>query len=156
MIISQVAKSTGVSVKMIRHYEEIGLIKKAGRSHAGYRIYSENDIHVLTFIRQARNLGFSIEQIRELVGLWQNKRRSSRKVKELALNHIQELDLRIKELLEIRQAITDLAERCHGDERPDCPIIDGLENAAAHPCHNTGPNRKFGLQKTRHSLKKVS
>jgi MerR family copper efflux transcriptional regulator len=145
MNIGQAAKASGVSAKMIRHYEEIGLIKKAGRSESGYRTYSENDLHILVFVRQSRNLGFSIDEIRELLGLWQNRRRSSRKVKELALRHIEELDLRINELQEIKQAISHLADQCHGDDRPDCPIIDGLTAQTQIVEHN-GRNRKFGVK----------
>ena len=130
MNIGEAAQVSGVSAKMIRHYEDIGLIPKAGRTTSGYRVYSGTDLHVLSFIRQARNLGFSIGRIRDLLGLWQNKRRTSQKVKELAMNHLQELDERILELQEIRQAIAHLADHCHGDERPDCPILEGL--AADH------------------------
>ena len=126
MNIGDAARQSGVSAKMIRHYEEIGLIPRAGRTSSGYRVYSHTDLHVLGFIRQARNLGFSIDSIRDLLGLWRNKRRSSKKVKELAMNHLQELDERILELQEIRQAIAHLADHCHGDERPDCPILEGL------------------------------
>lgn len=145
MNIGQAAQSSGVSAKMIRHYEDIGLIKKASRSSSGYRVYSENDMHILAFIRQARNLGFSIEQIRELLDLWQKKRRTSRKVKELALKHIQELNDRIKELQDIQQAIFQLVSKCHGDDRPDCPIIDNFAIPAQQHGH-TGKNRKFGLK----------
>ena len=126
MNIGDAARQSGVSAKMIRHYEEIGLIPRAGRTSSGYRVYSRTDLHVLGFIRQARNLGFSIDRIRDLLGLWRNKRRSSKKVKELAMNHLQELDERILVLQQIRQAIAHLADHCHGDERPDCPILDGL------------------------------
>ena len=137
MNIGEAARASGVSAKMIRHYEEIGLIPKAGRTASGYRVYADGDLHVLRFVRQARNLGFAIDRIRDLLGLWQNRRRSSRKVKALALNHIAELDERILELQEIRQAIAHLAAHCHGDERPDCPILDGL---AADPGHHlNGP-----------------
>ena len=95
MNIGEAARASGVSAKMIRHYEEIGLVPKAGRTASGYRVYSDGDLHVLRFVRQARNLGFAIDRIRDLLGLWQNRRRSSRKVKALALNHIAELDERI-------------------------------------------------------------
>lgn len=145
MNIGQVAQSSGISAKMIRHYEDIGLIKKASRSTSGYRVYSENDLHSLIFVRQARNLGFSIEQIRELLGLWQNKRRASHKVKELAIKHIQGLNVRIKELQDIQQAIAKLVNNCQGDDRPDCPIIDSLTSPAHSPIP-TGKNKKFGLK----------
>src|SRR3989304_2886170 len=97
MNIGETARSSGVSAKMIRHYEEIGLIPKANRTDSGYRQYNGNDVHTLRFIRQARNLGFSIRQIEELLGLWRNQRRPSRKVKALALAHIEELDARIRQ-----------------------------------------------------------
>lgn len=126
MNIGQAAKQSGVSAKMIRHYEEIGLIPNAHRTAAGYRVYQNKDLHVLRFVKQARNLGFSIEQIRELLNLWQNKRRTSRRVKALAMNHIQDLDERIEGLQEMRSTIAYLANHCHGDDRPDCPILDGL------------------------------
>lgn len=132
MNIGQAASASGVSAKMIRHYEEIGLIPKVGRTAAGYRVYAEQDLHVLAFIKQARNLGFSIEQIRELLNLWHNKRRSSRKVKELAVNHIQQLDERIKELQAMRRVIAELAEHCHGDDRPECPILNELVEGNQH------------------------
>lgn len=126
MNIGQAARASGVSAKMIRHYEEIGLIGKAQRTGSGYRVYADTDVHTLRFIRQARNLGFPIEQIRDLLGLWKNQRRTSRKVKELALLHIAELDERIRELQEIKQTLSHLVHHCHGDERPDCPILDSL------------------------------
>ncbi|OGA16560.1 MAG: Cu(I)-responsive transcriptional regulator [Betaproteobacteria bacterium RIFCSPLOWO2_02_FULL_66_14] len=126
MNIGETARSSGVSAKMIRHYEEIGLIPKANRTDSGYRQYNGNDVHTLRFIRQARNLGFSIRQIEELLGLWRNQRRPSRKVKALALAHVEELDARIRELEAMKQTLQELAAHCHGDERPECPILDGL------------------------------
>jgi len=128
MSIGQAASSGGVSAKMIRHYESIGLLAPARRTAAGYRLYTDKDVHTLRFIRQARELGFSIEQIKNLLGLWQNQRRTSRKVKELAAGHIAGLDERIRELQAIRQALVYLVQHCHGDDRPDCPILDGLAN----------------------------
>lgn len=133
--IGQVARESGVSAKMIRHYETIGLLNEAQRTDAGYRVYDQVDIHRLRFIRQSRNLGFPMEQIKELLGLWQNQRRTSRKVKELALKHVAELDERIRELQEIKRTLTHLVDHCHGDDRPDCPILDGLAETkhAYHP-----------------------
>lgn len=128
MNIGQAATQGGVSAKMIRHYETIGLLKTVRRSAAGYRVYNNNDVHTLRFIRQARSLGFSMDQIRDLLGLWQNQRRTSRKVRELALNHIAELDERIRELQEIRHVLSHLVQHCHGDDRPDCPILESLAN----------------------------
>lgn len=124
--IGETARASGVSAKMIRHYEDIGLIPKARRTKSGYRRYYGNDVHTLRFIRQARNLGFSIKQIGELLGLWRNQRRSSSKVKALALAHIDALDARIRELEAMKQTLQKLAAHCHGDARPECPILDGL------------------------------
>ena len=124
--ISSAAERSGVSAKMIRHYEEIGLIPKAGRTMAGYRIYREADIHTLRFVRRARDLGFTIKEIETLLGLWRNRRRASADVKKLALKHIADLDLRIAEMQAMRTALGNLARCCHGDQRPDCPILEDL------------------------------
>ncbi len=132
--IGDAAAAAGVSAKMIRHYEEIGLVPKAKRTYSGYRTYSENEVHVLRFIRQARGLGFSIKQVGELLGLWQNNRRSSATVKKLALDHIRELDEKIREMHAMRSTLERLAKHCHGDERPECPILAELSaSAAAQP-----------------------
>jgi Cu(I)-responsive transcriptional regulator len=128
MNIGQAAEKGGVSAKMIRHYETIGLLNPARRTASGYRVYTESDVHTLRFIKQSRNLGFSMQQISNLLDLWRNQRRTSRKVKELALTHMEELDDRIRELQQIRQALDHLVNHCHGDERPDCPILEGLAN----------------------------
>jgi MerR family copper efflux transcriptional regulator len=124
--IGQASEASGVSAKMIRHYEEIGLVKPATRTFANYRIYSANDVHTLQFIKRARNVGFSMKQIGELLGLWQNTRRSSANVKKLALEHIQELETKIAEMQSMTAVLKELADYCHGDHRPDCPILDGL------------------------------
>lgn len=126
MNIGATAQATGVSAKMIRHYEQIGLITKAPRSAGGYRTYSAKEVHTLRFIRQARKLGFSTQQISELLSLWHDKSRPSRKVKTLALAHIADLDARIRELNAMKDALAVLASHCHGDERTECPILDGL------------------------------
>ncbi|MQQ99938.1 Cu(I)-responsive transcriptional regulator [Glaciimonas soli] len=126
MNIGEAALASGVSAKMIRHYEESGLIPKASRSDAGYRTYTERDIHLLRFIRQGRVLGFSMKQISELISLWLNQSRPSSKVKELTLHHIQELDAKIQELENMKATLQNLARHCHGDTRPECPILDGL------------------------------
>ena len=126
MNIGAAAQASGVSAKMIRHYEEIGLIPPANRSDAGYRTYSERDVHVLRFIRQGRVLGFSMKQITELIGLWLDQSRSSSKVKQLAQEHIRELDAKINELQVMKSTLERLASSCHGDSRPECPILDGL------------------------------
>jgi Cu(I)-responsive transcriptional regulator len=129
MNIGEAAQASGVSAKMVRHYEEIGLIPRAKRTLAGYRMYSPGDVHTLRFIRQARNLGFSIGQIGKLLALWQDRRRPSRKVKELAHAHIQELEERIREMQDMKRTLETLVKHCHGDDRPDCPILEGLEKA---------------------------
>ena len=131
MNIGEAAKHSGVSAKMIRHYESIGLIPRATRTYSGYRTYSGKDVHTLRFIRQARNLGFSIKQIEQLLGLWRNQRRPSSKVKALAQEHIVELDARIAELEAMKRTLASLAEHCHGDDRPECPILDGLAESSA-------------------------
>lgn len=130
MNIGQAASASGISAKMLRHYEEVGLLPPPARTDAGYRRYSERDVHVLRFIRHARDLGFSIAQIGELVGLWQNRRRPSRQVKALALAHIEELDRKVRELQAMKATLEHLAHCCHGDERPDCPILDELSRGA--------------------------
>ena len=129
--IGEAAEASGVSAKMIRHYEENGLMPKAGRTVAGYRIYRDTDVHVLRFIRRARDLGFSLKEIKGLLGLWNNRRRASADVKKLAEKHVEELDAKIAELQAMRRTLADLAHHCHGDDRPDCPILDDL----ARGCH---------------------
>ena len=129
MNIGQAASETGLSSKMIRHYEEIGLLKDARRSDAGYRLYSENDLHVLRFIKRARSFGFSLEQIKLLLSLWQDRKRASKDVKVLAQKHIHELDEKIKELVEMRDVLASLSQHCAGDQRPDCPILGDLAAA---------------------------
>lgn len=129
MNIGQAAAATGVSAKMVRHYESIGLLPAAGRTEAGYRQYTERDLNMLRFIRHSRDLGFSLEQIRELLDLWQNRRRSSRQVKALAEAHIAQIDQKLSELQGVRATLAHLVHCCHGDDRPDCPIIDTLEAA---------------------------
>ncbi len=127
MNIGQVAEASGVSAKMIRHYEEIGVIPKISRTLSGYRQYSETDVHLLRFVRQARDLGFSMEQIKTLVGLWRNKRRKSSEVKKLALEHVESLETKIQQLTEMSKTLKHLAHCCHGDERPECPILDKMD-----------------------------
>jgi Cu(I)-responsive transcriptional regulator len=124
--IGQAAAASGVSAKMIRHYEENGLIPKVGRTLAGYRVYREPDVHLLRFIRRARSLGFSMKEIQGLIGLWMNRRRASSDVKRLAMKHVEELDAKITELQAVRRTLMELAQHCHGNHRPDCPILDDL------------------------------
>ena len=130
MNIGQAAAASGVSAKMIRYYESIGLIPKIVRTESGYRVYSDHDVHTLRFIRQSRDLGFSIDQIRELLGLWHNRRRPSRQVKALAEAHIQELEQKAQELLAMKSTLQHLVQSCRGDDRPECPIIETLADAA--------------------------
>jgi Cu(I)-responsive transcriptional regulator len=129
--IGDAAAAAGVSAKMIRHYEDIGLIPKARRTYSGYRMYSDKEVHVLRFIRQGRSLGFSIKQIGELLGLWQNNRRASSTVKKLALEHVRELEEKIREMHAMKATLERLATHCHGDDRPECPILDELSATAA-------------------------
>jgi MerR family copper efflux transcriptional regulator len=131
MNIGEASKVAGVSAKMIRHYEGVGLVPKARRTDSGYRQYTDGDIHTLRFIRHARDLGFSIHEIAKLVGLWQNRRRPSRLVKALAEVHIRELEQKAQELLAMKAALEHLVRSCHGDERPDCPILDTLASDAS-------------------------
>jgi len=154
MNIGQAAKASGVSAKMIRHYESVGLFPEATRTESGYRQYTEKEVSTLRFIRQSRDLGFSIEQIRELLGLWQNRKRSSRHVRALAQAHIEELDAKLKELQAMKATLEHLVHCCHGDDRPDCPIIESLESpqpVVAEPAGHHG-NGHAGLQPGRRRM----
>lgn len=124
--IGRAAELSGVTAKMIRHYESLELIPKAARTLGDYRVYTASDIHTLRFIRRARGLGFSMDEIGTLLSLWRNQRRASKEVKRLALKHVAELDHKIEELQSMRSALADLAAHCHGDARPECPILDDL------------------------------
>lgn len=127
MNIGQAARETGVSAKMIRYYEQSGLVPPAERTASGYREYSQADIHMLRFVRRARDLGFSMPEISELLGLWRDKSRQSAEVKRIARAHIDDLHARIRNLQEMANTLTTLADSCHGDDRPECPIIERLE-----------------------------
>ena len=127
MNIGRVSLASGVSQRMIRHYEKIGLIAPASRRDSGYRDYGERDLHTLRFIGRARDVGFSIEEIRQLLALWNDRDRSSADVKALALARAAELKRKARELNEMRRSLEHLASRCHGDDRPDCPILGSLE-----------------------------
>lgn len=127
MNIGQAASASGVTPKMIRYYESISLVPEAGRTNGGYRVYGQDDVRVLRFIHQARTLGFPTEQIRQLLGLWQDRDRASAEVKKIALQHIAELDMRIAELIEMRSALGYLASHCAGDDRPACPILESID-----------------------------
>lgn len=132
MNIGQAAKRTGLSAKMIRYYESIGLLKPASRSDSGYRLYGQDDLHSLTFIKRSRDLGFSLEEVAKLLTLWQDRQRASADVKALASEHIADLNRRIEELVSLRDTLSELVAHCHGDDRPDCPILKDL---AAGCCH---------------------
>lgn len=144
--IGDAARASGVSAKMIRHYEHIGLIRRPGRSPSGYRRYGHEDVHTLSFVRRARELGFSLQQIGELLSLWQNKKRSSSRVKALCLAHVAAIDARMRDLELVKRSLEALAARCHGDERPLCPILEDLANgsdtgAAATPHRRPAASR---------------
>lgn len=126
MNIGEAAEVSGVNAKLIRHYESIGIIPKASRSDSGYRVYSESDVHILTFVRRARTLGFSMKEIKKLVGLWRNKSRASADVKSLAIEHVKQLEQKIEDLQSMTKTLKELAKCCHGDNRPDCPILEEL------------------------------
>jgi Cu(I)-responsive transcriptional regulator len=141
MNIGDAAKASGVSAKMIRHYEEVGLLAAPRRTDAGYRQYSDSEVHTLRFICHARDLGFSIHAIGELVGLWQNRKRPSRQVKALAQAHILALDLKAQEILAMKATLEHLVHRCRGDDRPDCPILENLADESRTFGGVATPNR---------------
>jgi MerR family copper efflux transcriptional regulator len=126
--IGQAAARSGVTAKMVRHYESLGLLPAIGRTDAGYRQYGENEVHTLRFVRRARDLGFSMAEIAQLLKLWQNRRRASADVKRIALAHVADLERRMNEMAAMKRTLERLAECCHGDHRPDCPILDELGN----------------------------
>lgn len=149
--IGETAKASGLSAKMIRHYEKVGLFPEASRTEAGYRQYTDKEVSTLRFIRQSRDLGFSIQQIRELLGLWLNQRRPSRQVKALAQAHLQELDAKLQELQAMKATLAHLVDHCHGDDQPDCPIVENLADEQ-RPIPDATPHRfrGSGLQPGRH------
>ena len=164
MNIGEAAKASGVSAKMIRHYELVGLVPQPIRTDSGYRQYTASEVHTLRFIRQARDLGFSIPQIGELVGLWQDRGRPSRQVKALAQAHIEVLDRKVQDLLAMKATLEHLARCCHGDDRPECPILERLAGSeAVTPTANAESGRKkqgaaFGTlrPRARHGLKSTA
>lgn len=129
--IGEAARRTGVSPKMIRHYEGLGLLPAPPRTDSGYRLYDDDALHTLHFIRRARDLGFGMVDIAQLLDLWRNRRRASATVKKLALRHIDELQQRIDELEAMKRTLGRLAHECHGNERSACPILDDLAREAA-------------------------
>ncbi|CAD5107256.1 Cu(I)-responsive transcriptional regulator [Zestomonas carbonaria] len=133
MNIGQAAKASGLTAKMIRYYESIGLLPSAGRSESGYRQFSAQDLHTLAFIKRSRDLGFSLEEVGKLLQLWQDRQRASADVKALAIEHIAELNRKIAELAGLRDTLQELVAHCQGDHRPDCPILKDLESGNC--CH---------------------
>ena len=131
--IGEAARRSGVSARMIRHYESLGLLPDVVRTDSGYRQYSEADVHSLRFVKRARDLGFSMEEIGELIGLWHNRRRASASVKRIAQKHLADLEQRIAAMESMRSTLAHLVHCCHGDARPDCPILEDLANATATP-----------------------
>lgn len=148
MNIGEAALASGVSAKMIRHYERVELLPPAPRTDSGYRQYSERDVSVLRFVRHSRDLGFSIDRIRELLDLWHDRRRSSRQVKSLAQAHLAELDAKLNELRAMKATLEHLVRSCHGDDRPECPIIETLESAVSggDGCRTHPRRASSGLQ----------
>ena len=148
MNIGEAAKASGVSVKMIRHYEAIGLLPAATRTESGYRVYRPEDVHALRFIRNARDLGFPLAEIEELLGLWQDKERSSAEVKNLALVHLATIEQKARSLQAVGDTLRHLANACHGDGRPECPILEGLseQDPPAAPSARRAERRREGLR----------
>jgi Cu(I)-responsive transcriptional regulator len=126
MNIGEAAKLSGVSAKMVRHYESLGLLPEVARTDSGYRQYGDKEVHTLRFIRRARDLGFSMAEIGELLKLWQNQRRSSANVRKIAQQHIEQLDAKMAEMAAMRKTLQHLVHCCSGDDRPDCPILEEL------------------------------
>jgi MerR family copper efflux transcriptional regulator len=138
MNIGQAAAGTGISAKMIRYYESIGLLEPAERSASGYRTYGDKELHTLRFIRRARDLGFSVEQMQELLALWRDRHRASSEVKRIALRHVEGLERKAAELQQMADTLRHLAEHCKGNNRPDCPIIDELGGVGTNPADSHG------------------
>lgn len=128
MNIGDAAQASGISAKMIRYYESIGLIGPVARTESGYRVYGDAELHTLRFVRRARDLGFSVEQMNELLALWRDRSRASADVKRIALEHVATLERKADELRQMADTLKHLAHHCHGDTRPDCPIIEELSN----------------------------
>ncbi|MDX0407974.1 Cu(I)-responsive transcriptional regulator [Sinorhizobium medicae] len=143
MNIGEASKVSGVSSKMIRYYEQIGLISPAVRTASSYRTYGDNDVHTLRFIRRARDLGFSVEQIKELLALWRDRSRASSDVKAVALEHIAELERKLAAIQDMTRTLKHLASHCHGDGRPDCPIIEEMAKGGGPA--KTEINPRFGV-----------
>ncbi len=159
MNIGEAAIRSGVSAKMVRHYESLGLLAPVARTQAGYRQYGMAEVHTLRFIRRGRELGFSMAEIGELLELWQNRQRASGDVKRIAQAHVADLDRRIAEMTSMRRSLEALVHCCHGNDRPDCPILDGLAGTeppapvGARPrekiAHSQRPDAGHGAQASR-------
>lgn len=135
MNIGEAARLSGVSAKMVRHYESLGLLPSVPRTDSGYRQYGDGEVHTLRFIKRARELGFSMDEIGQLVGLWRNRRRASASVRRIAQQHADDLAERIAAMQAMQRTLQALIEGCHGDDRPDCPILDDLGGLPASCCH---------------------
>lgn len=146
MNISQAARQSGISAKMIRYYEKIRLIPPASRSESNYREYTAEDVERLSFINRSRNLGFSVDEIQGLLGLWGDRSRKSADVKHIAQHHITQLKAKIQSLQELVQTLEELADSCHGDHQPDCPIIDELESKDGASTTGALSAFKFGVK----------
>jgi MerR family transcriptional regulator, copper efflux regulator len=133
MNIGEAARRSGVSAKTIRYYESVGLIPAAGRTAAGYRAYTANEVETLRFIQRARSLGFSVEDVAGLLELWRDRSRASADVKAIAMKHVADIERKIAELDTIRRTLLDLTTRCCGDDHPECPILDGLASPPSSP-----------------------
>lgn len=148
MNIGEAGEKAGVSAKMARHYESLGLLPKVGRTESGYRVYADNEVHTLRFIKRSRDLGFSMAEIADLLKLWQDRRRPSASVKKVAAAHLMELDRKIEEMQSMRKTLSHLVHCCQGDSRPDCPILEDLaaspeaRHSAATVAHATRPDRR--------------
>ena len=129
--IGEAARRAGVSARMVRHYESLGLLPHVGRTDSGYRQYTEAEVHALRFIRRARDLGFAMDEIATLLGLWQDRSRASSQVKRIAQAHVDDLGARIAAMQAMQRTLQSLVQCCHGDQRPECPILDDLASAPA-------------------------
>ncbi|MGH6894962.1 MAG: Cu(I)-responsive transcriptional regulator [Geminicoccaceae bacterium] len=148
MNIGEAARTSGLPAKTIRYYEDIGLISEARRTTGNYRAYTTSDVHTLPFIKRARSLGFSVERVEQLLGLWRDRDRSSAEVKRVALDHVAELQAKIAELEALRDTVKHLADHCDGDDRPDCPILRDLADPEESGWAN-GAGRANGARRGR-------
>lgn len=146
MNIGEAAHASGVSAKMVRHYESLGLLPRVARTAAGYRQYSDDEVHTLRFIRRARDLGFGMEEIRALLALWHDRGRSNTDVKRIALAHVADLQRRIDEMQSMQRTLGSLAACCHGDGRPDCPILEDLAGAKPKRPRQIGQRNSAGTR----------